>query len=130
MNNEKGFILPTTMVISLLFFAVFTHQLDLYLTEKRFYKEVEEQYQLEMILNMAVDDIVEDIEVSKEEGTLTSSSSAWLYYPNGQVRYLVSILDVDVVSITMNGETLHGRKYNARFMYHFIEKKPSQWIRL
>jgi competence protein ComGG len=130
MKNEKGFILPTTIVISFLFFLVFTHQLDLYMSEKRFYKEVEEQYQLEMILNMAVDDIIEEIEALKEEETLTSSYSAWLYYPNGQVRYQVVLLTEDMVQITMYCQTTKGRKYNARFIYDFVERKRSEWNRI
>ncbi|MBE4907947.1 hypothetical protein IMZ08_07765 [Bacillus luteolus] len=129
MKNEKGFILPTTIAISLLFFAVFTHQLDLYITEKRFYKEVEEQYHLEIIISMAVDDIIEEIERRKVEGSLTSSYSEWLYYPNGQVRYQVAEQTLDRFAITMYCDTSNGRKYNAKFLYNYTEKKPGQWIR-
>ncbi len=129
MKNDKGFILPTTIAISLLFFAVFTHQLDLYLTEKRFYKEVEEQYHLEMIISMAVNDIIEEIESKIVEGSLTSAYSAWLYYPNGKVRYQVAEQTLERFAITMYCETSNGRKYNAKYLYDYTEKKPSLWIR-
>ncbi|QOR65503.1 hypothetical protein IM538_17055 [Cytobacillus suaedae] len=127
MKNEKGFILPTTLAISLVLIIVFTHQLDLYLTEKRFYKEVEEQYHLEMIISMSIDDIIEEIEVRTENNTQTSSYSAWLYYPNGKVRYLVAQQTLDTLSITMYCETSNGRKYNARLLYNLMEKRPVQW---
>ncbi|MDF0727786.1 competence type IV pilus minor pilin ComGG [Cytobacillus sp. S13-E01] len=104
---------------------VFTHQLNSYLTEKKFYKEIEELYKIDNLQRLAINDIVSILETTEPENI----AYAYFYYPNGTVKYSTQVLSEQSVLITLNCETLNGRKSNVRVMYDVNDKVLKDWTK-
>lgn len=125
MKREDGYILPVTLLISILLFTLFTYQINMYVVEKKFYKETEELYVLEGLMQMGVYDIKAELaDIDDLENNLQGSFT----YPNGKVNYSTTLLANGLVKIAVRSSTFSGRKYAAVFYYNSIEKTITKWI--
>lgn len=127
MKNEKGVILPLTMILSFFFLLLFSHQLILYLNEKKFLIETEGINRLESIMQMSVKDIKEELSALEQLEEPVNSTHT---YPIGTVKYsLYPMLDNDV-KVDMTVHDHDGRVDQARFFYNFEQKKITNWVEL
>ena len=55
--------------------------------------------------------------------------NAYLYYPNGTVKYSTQVLSEQSILITLNCETLNGRKSNVRVIYDVNDKVLKDWTK-
>ncbi|PTY84066.1 hypothetical protein B5V91_14770, partial [Heyndrickxia sporothermodurans] len=60
-NNEKGYIFPLTLGIVVTCLFVLTTSIEIFLSEKRYLKEMEEYYLVNSMSSMAVKKIVDSI---------------------------------------------------------------------
>ncbi|MCH1624912.1 competence type IV pilus minor pilin ComGG [Ferdinandcohnia quinoae] len=124
LNNEKGFILPVTIIISFLFFLIFTFQVNIYLTEKGFYKETEELMVLENLMQLGVGDVQLELGGLNE---LRNPISNEFQYPNGTVSYNAVTLSETTLEVMIICSTKNSRRYRAQFEYDGVEKKITKW---
>ena len=125
MRNEKGVIFPLTMIISFFMFLLFSHQIALYLNEKKFLIEVEGINQLESIMQMGVKDISAELLMLEE---VHDPILATLIYPNGSLDYSINPDVNDTVKVIMTAMDEDGRKYIANMYFSFGQKKVIKWI--
>ncbi|MDX8359614.1 competence type IV pilus minor pilin ComGG [Cytobacillus sp. IB215316] len=122
-NNEHGFIFPVTLVMSLLFFLVLLHQIEMYVVEKNFYHEIEQLYILENIMQMATTDILKDIHDNAHP-----IRNKIYTYPNGQAMYSKEQIEEGMLKISIECKTIQKRLYNAFFIYELEEGRIIKWV--
>ncbi|MFS1517942.1 competence type IV pilus minor pilin ComGG [Bacillus sp. SCS-151] len=122
-NNEHGFIFPVTLVMSLLFFLVLLHQIEMYVVEKNFYHEIEQLYILENIMQMATTDILKDI----HDNAYPIRNKIYTY-PNGQAMYSTEQIEEGMLKISIECKTIQKRLYNAFFIYELEEGRIIKWV--
>ncbi|MFT4412611.1 competence type IV pilus minor pilin ComGG [Fredinandcohnia humi] len=124
MKNEKGFILPVTVAISFLFFLVFTFQLNMYVTERAFYKETEELLILDNLMQIGVSDVLDGLLHTETIETINTL----VEYPNGTVTFSFSTLSATKTKVIVSCITTNHRKYSAEFTYNHETKKMENWL--
>ncbi|MCA1031715.1 hypothetical protein LCL95_11830 [Bacillus timonensis] len=121
-KSEKGFILPITIVISLMAFIIFVHQLTLYEIDKRFSIEIQQLYILENIMQMAVSDVTAKIDTGE------ISSFGNIMYEDGTVSYSMAMTSPEVVRVIVTCRTTIEREYKSQFFYDLSKKEITQWF--
>jgi hypothetical protein len=81
-RNEKGFVLPLTLLIALLVFFVVHQQLQVYVSEALFAQHVRNYYRLEHLLETAMADAPYSFAGEEEAGRKKTYT-----YPQGEVTY-------------------------------------------
>lgn len=125
MSNEKGIILPMTVVLSFLIFLIFIQQLELFLSEKQFVVEVEKINQLENLMQMSVHDISTDLSAIEQ---LDSPFFGRLTYPIGQTQYSLTPESADIIRVVITCNEADGRQYKAQLYYSLESDKIIKWF--
>ena len=126
MNNEKGFILPVTLLISALFFLAFSFYLEQYISEKVFYREAEELRKIENLILLGKKDILSQLSSSKEQ---LQNFDEEKDYPIGTVHFTVQ-KQANIAIVNMTCTTDQLRKNHSRFTYNFEEQRIISWVEL
>lgn len=124
MNNERGFILPVTIVLLFILTTSLFHQVATYEREKRFHFEIEQQFYLDQMLQMAT---VDFLTLLKTDRILASGMFS---YAKGNVYYWVLSEDDEMIQIEFTVLTERNRQRNvemtidkAQFVViHWLEK--------
>lgn len=127
MNNEKGVILPLTLVLSFFFLLLFSHQLILYVNEKKFLVEIEGVNNLESIMQMGVKDILNELSSFEE---LKNSVNGTYIYPNGSAHYSLNPEPDNKIRVELKVQDDQGRMDLARFFYSIELKKVLNWVEI
>lgn len=125
MNNEKGVILPMTVMLSFLILLIFSQQLELFLSEKQFVAEVEKINQLENLMQLSVHDISNDLSAIE---MLDSPFYGRLTYPIGQTQYSLTPESADITRVVITCKEAGGRQYKAQLYYSFESDKIIKWF--
>ncbi|WP_336881853.1 competence type IV pilus minor pilin ComGG [Priestia koreensis] len=114
------FILPTTMILAFLTIFLVTQQLQPYISEKLFYKEAEEQYKLNHLLENGLTSLKRDI-------TSQSFSPQHTYrFQNGTVSYTATA-DEFSYSIEITVKSAHNKQYRAWAKLCKIDGVVMEW---
>ncbi|MGO4887137.1 competence type IV pilus minor pilin ComGG [Anaerobacillus sp. MEB173] len=125
MNNEKGFVTPVTLILSLLLFSLLFYQVQQYTVEKRFLKEQEEILTMDALMQMGVVDIIDIIGAfDTPPQTLTGQ----LRYVKGNVHYVIAPGTEERLSVKLECVTNNGRKRNIEIFYDIISSDIIDWI--
>lgn len=120
-RNEKGFILPVTIMVSLFFFFVLAHEVTTFLIKSKFYKETEELYILENLMALGVTD-----------GTLELNNnqrvSKEYTYPHGTCTIASTPVDINRSKVNITCKTIENRLYIGQFTYDFQQQKAYGWM--
>lgn len=125
MRNEKGFILPVTLFISILFFLAFTYQINMYISDQLFNKETEELFILENLMQLGVVDVLTEINENSIPAVQTQ-----LNYPIGTVTYTVQELSSTTATIFITCKTNDNRVYSSKFTYDLLKEEIITWSEL
>ncbi|WP_078545708.1 competence type IV pilus minor pilin ComGG [Litchfieldia alkalitelluris] len=123
MRNEKGHILPGTIVISLLLLLILTHEINNYHLENKFTIETDELFQLENLVMLSVKEAI-------DKGSPNLSYTDTFTYPTGNSAISVSPQSISSSLIIITTTTKGGGVYSAQFTYDFNLEKISNWIQL
>ncbi len=119
--NEKGFVLPITLAVSLCFLTVMLFLAELYVTKVRFVGEQYAMQQLDSLMQMASTDTLQllSVNASPQKGNLS--------YPNGIASYDVKKIDLNTVEATIICTNKDNHMYKTIFRYSLSEKKITLW---
>lgn len=122
--NQKGYLLPTTLILLFLFSSIILHQLNMYGIEKRFYMEQEQVYLLQYLQQMASYDLLTIVgeESLEEEGLF--------FYEKGFARYMVTNEIEPNVVIQLHVETDKNRKRTSRLVLNKEGRRIVSWREL
>jgi Tfp pilus assembly protein PilW len=112
MRTERGFILPMTLISLTLFMLIVVHQATMYITEKRFYKESEEMFELDSLMQQAFDDMKKMLQ---EEG-VTGRTEYTKEFKNGTAHVQIEQID-GLFHVRIECRTVTERKYVVRCIY-------------
>ncbi|PMC39608.1 hypothetical protein CJ195_06735 [Bacillus sp. UMB0899] len=123
MRNQKGFILPSIMVIALLCILIVAHISSLLITEKTFYSETEQYYLLENLMSIAVKKSLQEL----KNGEIVENQNNIFYTSNGYFTYTVSTNDYMIYEVQLACNTNENKKYTASYQYDTAKNEMIFW---
>lgn len=120
MRNERGATIPAVLIFTFVFLALFLHQVNLFLLEKRFYHETEQFFVLENMMTNAVREFQRDVQIS--------SIPAVYKYEEGTARLTQSLFSTGLLQISIHCVTKEGRAYKASFLYNRDNRQITNWM--
>jgi competence protein ComGG len=123
-NNEKGFILPVTLVFSFFVLLLFAHSVELYKMEAEFANHEEKIYELDSLMQMAVTDIKSKITHSPQEITYFYDE---VTYPIGRVQYTLQRLNENEIKVMVVCISNDGFEYGAEFTLSIPSMELIEW---
>jgi hypothetical protein len=121
MKNEQGFVLPFVMMISTLLLYILIHQVTVYVTEIKFYKEKLEVYALDRILQKSVKEL-QHLEID------ASFQNVEIRYDEGNAIIQISASTLPEKTIKIKAETKEKRKTTVIVHYDTVHHEIVRWI--
>ncbi|RYL90986.1 hypothetical protein EWI07_10955 [Sporolactobacillus sp. THM7-4] len=119
-GNQKGFILPLTMILSLLFLALVAHAIFLLNSDQVFYRSVISSFQLQQLRECALTDFNDQI----QKNSLPETGS--FVYDIGTVSYK-TVTDGDQLTVLFTITSRDGKETN-KMTYSLADGRPIDWI--
>ena len=120
-RNERGFVLPLALLLSLLIFFVVHQQLQVYVAEALFSKSVGDYYEMENLLETALVDVPRSFGQENEAGERKTQS-----YPKGEVTYILRSLQDKRMTIEIHCKISSDRQHK---ILAEIERKSGKMIK-
>jgi competence protein ComGG len=124
MNNEKGFVLPVTVIFSFFLLLLFVHTIELYKVEMEFGHYQQQMDELDWLMQMAVTDIKHKIGSLSDTVTILDET---VVYPIGQAQYQLTRLSPDRVNVQVLCTSHNGLKYAAEFIVSVPDMELIEW---
>ncbi|MGE8078101.1 competence type IV pilus minor pilin ComGG [Peribacillus loiseleuriae] len=120
-KNEKGAVLPVTMVVAAVLIMFTFYSIEKFNLEKMFYKNVEDGLVLDHILLLASHEVQNMVahDDQIDEGVL--------HFPNGTVEYVVISREERYISLILSALTKQGLSRKVNFLYDKEEGKLVKW---
>ncbi|WP_458412510.1 competence type IV pilus minor pilin ComGG [Schinkia sp. CFF1] len=122
--NQKGFILPLTMMLMFLFPLLIISEIELYKIEQRFYVEEEEIEKLQSISQIGMQDI---FKLVNEEPTIQTTTGKF-NYPTGYIDYSIEPLNTGSIQIKATCTTNNLRKQYFKAIMNLETKEIEKWV--
>ncbi len=119
-RQDKGYIFPITLILSVLFSSFLLHQIENYRLEKLFYHEVKQQFDLDVMMKYTWDFI--EGQLIDEQQDITSS----LVFARGDAKVTTKNIG-SAKEIIIVCTTSMGRVYRAIILYDLENKKVLEW---
>ncbi|MCO7126832.1 ComGG family competence protein [Sporolactobacillus shoreicorticis] len=117
-NNQNGFVLPLTMILSLILLAFVFHALLILNSDRKFYQQSYAQFQLQQLRECALIDFERELASLTEQGTFV--------YRNGTVQFnITEIEDHVIIRFTLITD---DRKEIDQMTYSKKSGKPIKWM--
>lgn len=114
---------PTTLVIALFCLLIVVHVSTSLISEKQFYKETEQYYMLENLMQITVDLTLHEI----KNGTAKLNETIRKDTLNGSIEYKVEIDSSGIYQVKLHCKTTINREYTATYQYDMMENEMIQW---
>jgi hypothetical protein len=128
LRNEKGFVLPLTLVFTFLLFSFLLHQINMYQSEKVFIQQREASFALDRLVQIAVADTKRVFDTTQ----VPPSSDTFEYDGKGTATYEInseySSSTVRVIGLTVIANN-KGEHFNWLY-YDKDKKKFTRWEEL
>ncbi|RAK22368.1 competence protein ComGG [Anoxybacillus vitaminiphilus] len=124
MNNEKGFILPVTMIFSFFLLLLFVHVIELYKMETEFAAHEQQMYELDGIMQMAVVDVKNKISNLSDTVTFLDET---VVYPTGKAHYELKRLGQERINVHVLCISNNGLEYKAEFTLSVPDMELVEW---
>lgn len=121
MRKQGGFAMPRTLILLFLLFSFFLYEINMLQSDQRFYKEVQQKFLLEEIIDQAVSSIKKDL-LGKEQNDVFS-----FQYKNGEASGNY-VFENEVIFVTLKCTTKQNRPYKVKFQYDKINKQVMNWV--
>lgn len=115
--NEKGFILPMTLIICTMIIFFFVTQVDLLMTDRIYYHELEEKRELDNLMNLAM------LDVETLMNTDTLDIKYTISFEQGHAEVSVYRQDVEkeplnyIYQVYISCIIHNGQKFSLVYMY-------------
>ncbi|QGQ47241.1 competence type IV pilus minor pilin ComGG [Metabacillus sediminilitoris] len=123
MNDEKGFIFPTTMVMILFCLLIITHISMTLISEKKFYSETEQHYVLENLMQVAVEQSLAQI----KDGTAILNETTTFNTTNGTFIYSVIKTSPNIYEVEITCISNKNKEYTAKYQYDYAINEMILW---
>lgn len=123
MTNQRGFILPITLVILFIVSSYAAFLINQYVIEKKFFFEQTEVRTNERLLQMALVDSRHFLASSSEE-----YYSGTFYYEAGEVAFIINAETECIKSITLISKTLEQRSKRIKYFYYLETETFLPWL--
>jgi hypothetical protein len=121
MISQRGYILPFVMIVSTLLFFLLSHQVSLYVTELRFYKEKFETYNMDRMMQQSIGEVEQTVSIE-------DFSNKELVFDEGRSTIQFSNLSSTLKRVSVTVQTKNKRRASVILHYDTVEKKLVQWI--
>lgn len=121
MDNQKGYMLPIVMMFCTLILFILNHQINLYLTETKFYNESSELSKIDLILQK----VTKDLKHLASDSTIRSTV---LTYEEGKATVMLNRELAAYTQVQINVETKNKRKTTVLVHYDTAENNIIKWI--
>lgn len=120
-ENNNGFVLPMVMIVSTLIFFILSHQISLYVTDMKFYKEKFETYKIDRLLQKGVRDV---------ESALhnTYIASTQFFYEEGRANIQITAISPTQKNIRLTVVTNNNRSSTVILYYNPVDQKIYRWV--
>ena len=120
-KNEKGAVLPVTMVVASVLIVFAFYSIEKFNLEKKFYKNVENVLVLDHILLLASHEVQNMVahDAYVDEGVLL--------FPNGTVEYVMISREERFFSMELFALTTQGLSRKVNVLYDIEEGKLVKW---
>lgn len=122
--NEKGFTFPMVLIIATSIILLLGFTIDQFISEKRFYKEVEESLIADHLLRLAVKDL--ERKWNRTEDVIIENGM--VFYPKGDVYYEVTFQNEEQAMIHFYSSTQNERKAITSIRYDKSLQKVVSWV--
>ncbi|MCT8138674.1 hypothetical protein H1D32_13520 [Anaerobacillus sp. CMMVII] len=123
MADQRGVILPTTMVILFLVCSFVAFQLAQYSQEKYLLKEEGDLYTAETLLQMGVVDISKMLHSDSRD-----HFTGKFHYGEGEVTFVVNKVKTGIKSIHLISKTKENYSKQVLFYYYENKKTVLPWL--
>ncbi len=123
MPNQKGFILPTTIIVLFLLCSFVSFQVTQYTIDKRLLKEEIEFYTAQQLLQKGVVEILNMLQTNRLD-----SNTGKLYYESGEVTYVLNKENAEVYLIQLVSKTLENNRQQTKFYYYTEDETVLPWL--
>lgn len=123
MINQRGFILPSVMVIVLFCLLIVAHISTLLISEKKFFEETKQYYILENLMNVAVKKSLSDL----KKGEVDVDHPTSIYTSNGYFTYTVSNSEEMIYEVHLSCHTNENKEYTALYRFDPLKKEMIFW---
>jgi len=123
MRNERGFILPITLVILFIVSSFTIFQINQFTTEKKLLFEQSEVITNERLLQMAIVDVTDFLTSNSDE-----YFSGDFQYEKGEVAFIVKAETEKIKSITLISKTLGQRSRQVKYFYYLEKGTFLPWL--
>lgn len=114
-SNQEGFVLPMTLIISTLVIIFFISQVELLMTDRIYYHELEEKRSLDNLMDISIRDVVEQLNSGIDDSKFTK------IYQDGSANYTIYRNEIDVHSwyyqVYITCVIENGQKFSLVFKY-------------
>ncbi|MBA2869913.1 competence protein ComGG [Anoxybacillus calidus] len=124
MNNEKGFVLPVTMIFSFFLLLLFVHVIELYKMEIEFAHHEQQMYELDWLMQMAVTDIKNKLSNLSDTVTVLDET---VVYPTGKAHYQLNRLSQELVNVHVLCISNNELEYKAEFTLSVPGMELIEW---
>lgn len=120
-KNEKGAVLPVTMVVASILIVFTFYSIEKFNLEKMFYKNVENVLVLDHLLLLASHEVQNIVahDMYGDEGVL--------YFPNGTVKYAMISSEERYFSLELFALTTQGLSRKVNVLYDIEEEEVVKW---
>ncbi|MET1247681.1 competence type IV pilus minor pilin ComGG [Sporolactobacillus sp. STCC-11] len=119
-TNQKGFILPLTMILSLMLLAFVFHALLLLTSDRQFFRQSYSRFQLQQLRECTLTDL------KREMKQKTLPNKGTFLYHKGTVQFIVT---ENVDSVTIKFTILGGESQEIdQIIYSKESGKPINWL--
>ncbi|HZH58330.1 MAG TPA: competence type IV pilus minor pilin ComGG [Metabacillus sp.] len=123
MKNQRGFILPSVMVIVLFCLLIVAHISTLLISEKKFFEETKQYYLLENLMNVAVKKSLSDL----KKGEVDIDDPIIFHTSYGYFSYTVSTSDEMIYEVQLICHTNENKEYTALYRFDRIKNEIIFW---
>ncbi|WP_226526455.1 competence type IV pilus minor pilin ComGG [Metabacillus niabensis] len=123
MKNQKGFILPSIMVIALFCLLIVAHISTILISEKTFYEETKQYYILENLMNVAVKKSLQEL----KSGNTVDHNSDIYQTSNGYFSYTVTTSDDAIYEVQLSCNTNETKEYTASYKFDKSKNEMIFW---
>ncbi|MGC4376544.1 competence type IV pilus minor pilin ComGG [Fictibacillus sp. Mic-4] len=119
--NHNGIIFPTVLVFCLMLVMLTGHQLLLYLGERQFISDQQENLQLETVIEKSAVDLMKSIKDGKAQ------TSGILNYEEGSATYQISEWAKMKYIIEIRGKTKERKTKSVQIVYNKEKNEITKW---
>ncbi|MBS4173450.1 competence type IV pilus minor pilin ComGG [Bacillus sp. FJAT-49736] len=124
MKNEKGYILPFTLMLSFLAFFVFVSSVQIYVSESRYIHEAKGYYIRNSIMILGLKTLINHIE------NQSIQDHGMLSFEEGTVSYRIESLDEHKYRIILETNLSYGQETKNELVYDHYRKSITKWIEM